>query len=151
MCFRMLDFVNEYVEQLRHANADDEEPTAEGQSRVPTRQAQALDLANYRMVKHVLRLHLLQADIELQLAHAVSLWNLAFEFLPKWHNEYWIGQNTWQILVEHILSNFAPIFLYCTEQYDLYCTVLTLSITRTLTLFITCTVCFLPFIGTRIA
>ena len=85
MCFRMRDFVHEYVEQLLHANADDEEPTAEGQSKVPTRQD--LALANYRMVDHVLCSHLLPDDIELRLAHAVSLWNLAFEFFSKWHTE----------------------------------------------------------------
>ena len=80
--FRIRDFVHEYVEQLLQANSDDEDPTEEGQQRVPT--GQALALANYRMVDHVLRSQiLLPTDIDLRLAHAVSLWNLAFDYLPK--------------------------------------------------------------------
>ena len=77
MCCRMRDFVNEYVEQLLDAKADDE---ASRQSSF----AADLALADYRMVDHVLRRSpLLPADIELRLSHTVSLWNLAFLFLPK--------------------------------------------------------------------
>ena len=79
----MRDFLHEYIEQLLDANADDEETPASRQSSLAAR----LALADYRMVDHVLRSPLLPADIELRLSHAVSLWNLAFEFTPnKWHN-----------------------------------------------------------------
>ena len=83
LCCRMRDYLQEYIEQLLDANADDEETPVARQSRLAARQA----LADYRMVDHVLRSPLLPADIELRLSHAVSLWNLAFEFTPnKWHN-----------------------------------------------------------------
>ena len=85
----MRDIVHEYVEQLLDAKADDEETPAARQSRIsgsqvsglrPARQA----LADYRTVDELLRSSpLLPVDIELRLSHTVSLWNLAFDFLPK--------------------------------------------------------------------
>ena len=79
LCCRMRDYLHEYIEQLLDANADDEETPASRQSSLAARQA----LADYRMVDHVLRSPLLPADMELRLSHAVSLWNLAFEFAPN--------------------------------------------------------------------
>ena len=76
----MRDIVHEYVEQLPDAKADDEETPAARQSRVASRQA----LSDYCTLDEVLHSSpLLPADIELRLSHTVSLWNLAFDFLPK--------------------------------------------------------------------
>ena len=80
--FRMRDFLHEYVEQLLDANADDEETPDARKTRLAALQA----LADYRMVDHVLRSHLLSPIIELRLSHSISLWNVASNFMLKWHN-----------------------------------------------------------------
>ena len=80
MCCRMIDFLHEYVEQLLDANDDDVETPATRQSKTAARQA----LADYCMVDEVLRTSPpLSNDFKLRLSHIVSLWNLAFDFLPK--------------------------------------------------------------------
>ena len=82
MCYRMCDFLHEYLrlEQLPDANADDEEMPSARQSRVAAR----LALFDYLKVDEVLRYSpLLPTDIELRLSHTISLWNLAFVYLPK--------------------------------------------------------------------